>query len=78
MIDLSCYKAIIFGVKEVSRVKRVMMHGEFNGSNVSTIEAELMLVPGVLEVTLNSQNNAVYLKVDRDFDAVKARDVLSA
>lgn len=68
---------IIFGVKEVSRVKRVMMHGEFNGSNVSTIEAELMLVPGVLEVTLNSQNNAVYLKVDRDFDAVKARDVLS-
>jgi len=54
------------------------MHGEFNGSNVSTIEAELMLVPGVLEVTLNSQNNAVYLKVDRDFDAVKARDVLSA
>jgi len=69
---------IILGVKEVSRVKRVMMHGEFNGSNVSTIEAELMLVPGVLEVTLNSQNNAVYLKVDRDFDAVKARDVLSA
>ena len=62
----------------MSRVKRVMMHGEFNGSNVSTIEAELMLVPGVLEVTLNSQNNAVYLKVDRDFDAVKARDVLSA
>ncbi|USI28952.1 MFS transporter [Alteromonas macleodii] len=69
---------IILGVKEVSRVKRVMMNGDFDSSNVSSIEAELLLVPGVLEVTLNSQNNAVYLKVDRDFDAVKARDVLSA
>ena len=69
---------IIFGVKEASRVKRVMMNGEFDNSNISSIEAELMRVPGVLEVTLNSQNNAVYLKVDRDFDAVKARDVLSA
>ncbi|MCG7646488.1 MFS transporter [Alteromonas sp. Cnat3-28] len=69
---------IILGVKEVSRVKRVMMNGDFDSSNVSSIKAELLLVPGVLEVTLNSQNNAVYLKVDRDFDAVKARDVLSA
>ena len=69
---------IILGVKEVSRVKRVMMNGDFDSSNVSSIEADLLLVPGVLEVTLNSQNNAVYLKVDRDFDAVKARDVLSA
>ena|GEM_PF-5656014 len=65
-------------MKEASRVKRVMMNGEFDNSNISSIEAELMRVPGVLEVTLNSQNNAVYLKVDRDFDAVKARDVLSA
>ena len=63
-------------MKEASRVKRVMMNGEFDNSNISSIEAELMRVPGVLEVTLNSQNNAVYLKVDRDFDAVKARDVL--
>ena len=55
-----------------------MMNAEFDNSKVSTIESELMLVPGVLEVTLNGQNNAVYLKVDRDFDAVKARDVLSA
>ena len=62
----------------MSRVKRVMMNAELNSSNVASIEAELSLVPGVLEVTLNSQNNAVYLKVDRDFDAVKARDVLSA
>jgi MFS family permease len=69
---------IILGVKEVSRVKRVMMNAEFDNSKASTIESELMLVPGVLEVTLNGQNNAVYLKVDREFDAVKARDVLSA
>ena len=55
-----------------------MMYAKFDSSKASAIKSNLMLVPGVLEVTLNGQNNAVYLKVDRDFDAVKARDVLSA
>jgi len=68
---------VILGIKEVSRVKRVMMHGELTNADTDVIEDKLMRVPGVLEVTLNRQNNAVYLKVDRDFDAVKARDVLS-
>ena len=69
---------IIFGVKEVSRVKRVMMHGQFNDTDIDAIEGQLMSVPGVLEVTLSSESNAVYLKVNRDFDAVKAKDVLTA
>ncbi len=67
---------IVFGIKEVSRVKRVMMSGVFSSSDVPSLENKLRLVPGVLEVTLNSQSNVAYLKVDRDFDAVKARDVL--
>lgn len=67
---------IVFGIKEVSRVKRVMMSGVFSSADVPSLESKLRLVPGVLEVTLNSQNNVAYLKVDRDFDTVKARDVL--
>jgi multidrug efflux pump subunit AcrB len=47
-----------------------------NQSHQHNLEQQLSVVPGVLEVTLNGDNGAVYLKVNRDFDAVKARDVL--
>ena len=42
------------------------------------LSAKLMQVSGVLEVTLNSNSNAAYLKVNRDFNAVEARKVLES
>lgn len=68
---------IISGIKEVSRVKRVMMNVENpDASAQNTLKEQLLTVPGVLEVTFNTQSDAVYLKVDRDFDAIKARAVM--
>lgn len=68
---------IISGIKEVSRVKRVMMNVENpDASTQNTLKEQLLTVPGVLEVTFNTQSDAVYLKVDRDFDAIKARAVI--
>lgn len=68
---------IISGIKEVSRVKRVMMNVENpDASAQNTLKEQLLTVPGVLEVTFNTQSDAVYLKVDRDFDAIKARAVI--
>lgn len=69
---------IIYGLKEVSRVKRVMMNGSFNSHQEDALEKNISLVPGVLEVTLNSQNGTVYLKVNRDFDATQARAVIDS
>ena len=69
---------VVIGIKEVSRVKRVMMQYSFDTENVPSLETALLQVPGVLEVTLNSKAGAVYLKVNSDFDAIKARDVLAA
>lgn len=74
---------VINGLKEVSRVKRVMMQSSLNviameGAHQQDLERQLGVVPGVLEVTMNGDNGAVYLKVDSDFDAVKAREVLNA
>ena len=69
---------IISGLKEVSRVKRVMMNGNFNAQQQDALEKNISLVPGVLEVTLNSQNGTVYLKVNRDFDATQARAVIDS
>ena len=68
---------IIFGLKEVSRVKRVMMQGNIDASHQAEIERNLEQVPGVLEVTLNSDSGTVYLKVNRDFDAIKARAIIN-
>lgn len=67
---------VVVGLKEVSRVKRVMMTGHFSVNQQDHLEQKMILVPGVLEVTLNSQNGTVYLKVNRDFDATKARAVI--
>ena len=68
---------IVAGVREASRVKRVMMHAQLGNQIAEDIERQLLRVPGVLEATANSANGAVYLKVDREFDAVKAREVLT-
>ena len=65
-------------MKEVSRVKRVMMQVSLSGNLSEEMQKQLMQVPGVLEVTINDQSDSVYLKVDRDFDAVQARAVLNA
>ena len=69
---------VLYGMKEVSRVKRVMMQVSLSGNLSEEMQKQLMQVPGVLEVTINDQSDSVYLKVDRDFDAVKARAVLNA
>ncbi|WDT86372.1 MFS transporter [Alteromonas sp. 009811495] len=74
---------IIAGLKEVSRVKRVMMQASkpdavLDERSQQVLKQGLSAVPGVLDVTLNHHNGAVYLKVDRDFDALKAREVLDA
>ena len=76
-ISTILWLSILSGMKEVSRVKRVMMHGDFTQAKHPKITHDLLLVPGVLEATLSPENGAVYLKVDRDFDAVAARKVLN-
>ncbi|NDW15907.1 MFS transporter [Alteromonas genovensis] len=79
---------VISGLKEVSPVKRVMLNGlradvlldankQPDSTKQQALEEALLAVPGVLEVTLNADNGAAYLKVNRDFDAVKARAVLA-
>ena len=67
---------VLYGLKEVSRVRRVMMRAAIDTANLSDVNAQLTCVPGVLDVTVSSSQQAVYLKVNRDFDASQARAVL--
>ncbi|WP_414829341.1 MFS transporter [Alteromonas sp. H39] len=69
---------VVSGIKEVSRVKRVMMNARFSDSQTASLKSSLATVPGVLEITLSSEDGTVYLKVDRDFDASKARQILAS
>lgn len=72
---------VLFGLREVSKVKRVMMNTSFGSQQVTTIssaqlEQSLLHVDGVIEASMTSTKDAVYLKVNRDFDPVQARKVL--
>ncbi len=69
---------VVSGINEVSRVKRVMMNARFSDSQTASLKSSLATVPGVLEITLSSEEGAVYLKVDRDFDASQARQILAS
>ena len=69
---------VVFGIKEASRVKRVMMNAHFSDAQTESLKNSLSTVPGVLEITLSSEDGAVYLKVDRNFDASQARNILAS
>lgn len=69
---------VLSGLKEVSRVKRVTMSGQFIDDQILSLREKLLDTSGVLEVTLNSQQGAVYLKVNRDFDANEARRIIDS
>lgn len=68
---------VLLGLREVSRVKRVMMNARFSEADRTSLTESLKTLPGVLEVTLHAGEGAVYMKVSREFDATQARQVLS-
>ena len=77
-ISTLIWVVVLSGLKEVSRVKRITMSLDNTVAPNHHLSAKLMQVSGVLEVTLNSNSNAAYLKVNRDFNAVEARKVLES
>ena len=68
---------LLMGLKEVSRIQRVTL-AISGGSAKSHIIDALMGQPGVEEVTLNSNHDAVYLKVTRDFNMTTARQLVDS
>ncbi|MEW9797914.1 MFS transporter [Alteromonas sp. CYL-A6] len=68
---------VLNGLKEVSRVKRVMMQADFTDKAVGNLAARLSASPGVIDMTADADAGAVYLKVDSDFDAAIARRILN-
>ncbi len=68
---------LLMGLKEVSRIQRVTLAIN-GGSAKSHIIDALMGQPGVEEVTLNSNHDAVYLKVTRDFNMTTARQLVDS
>ncbi|QJR81237.1 MFS transporter [Alteromonas pelagimontana] len=67
---------ILHGLKEVGRVKRLLMHGEFSSAIEPDLHQALATVPGVQEITLSADDGSVYLKVTKGFERAKAREIL--
>lgn len=68
---------LLLGLNEVSRIQRVTLAIQSGAANPHIIDT-LMGQPGVEEVTLNSNHDAVYLKVTRDFNMTTARQVVDS
>lgn len=68
---------VLLGLKEVSRVQRVTLAINDGSAKPHIIDA-LKVQPGVEEVTLNGNHDAVYLKVTRDFNMTTARQLVDS
>lgn len=69
---------LLAGLKPVDKVKRVMLHGDFSQDNSVVVKQSLEQLPGVVETTVASQDQVVYLKVTAEFDINQAQLVVNA
>lgn len=67
---------LLLGFKEVGRLHRITLSGHFNSDNGRNALAQLSLLNGVVEVTLNRKKDAVYLKVNREFTISDAKYII--
>lgn len=67
---------LLRGLKEVERVKRVMLNAQFDEHDTRSLDSAMMALPGVQESVVSHAENAVYLKVTAEFDATAARKIL--
>lgn len=67
---------ILSGMREVHRVKRILLQGHFAEEHTAGVQLAFEQLAGVVETTVNGQSGAIYLKVNDDFDARAARDIL--
>ena len=68
---------VLFGLKEVTKLKRLAMQVDFNEQNKAALVSALDALPGVEEVVASSTERTVYLKITKAFDAQSARQVLA-
>ena len=67
---------VLAGLREVSRVKRVTLHTTVTMHQESELKMALSELLGVEESRINALEGVVYLKVNSDFDHMKATETL--
>ncbi|MBU2978097.1 MFS transporter [Alteromonas sp. C1M14] len=68
---------VLFGLKEVSKLKRVVLQFSVDEENQTAVQTALQSLTGVDEVVVSASDSVIYLKVSRAFDASAARTLLS-
>ena len=69
---------VLFGLREVKKLKRVMLSVDFSTRSPREIEDSLMSLPGVVDIASATDEGAVYLKVTKEFELEAARKYLTA
>ncbi|MEG3765462.1 MFS transporter [Alteromonas sp. 14N.309.X.WAT.G.H12] len=67
---------ILFGLKEVNKLKRVVLQAAIDDEKQSAVKTALHQLEGVEEVVVSTADNAIYLKVSREFDLAGAQALL--
>ncbi|MEQ5809621.1 MFS transporter [Alteromonas sp. NFXS44] len=76
-IGACVWMVILFGLKEVMKLKRLSMQVSFDKVDPTVLETELHKLEGVHEVVASRDESAVYLKITKAFDTSAARALLA-
>ena len=76
-IGACVWMVILFGLKEVMKLKRLSMQVSFDKVDPAVLETELHKLEGVHEVVASREESAVYLKITKAFDTSAARALLA-
>ncbi len=68
---------VLWGLKEVNKLKRVLLQGQFSAEQTEQVKQALHNLDGVAEVSLDHTSGAIFLKVNGDFKHNDATDVLN-
>ena len=76
-IGAACWIIILFGLKEVMKLRRLSMQVSFAHVQPQTLEKSLLQLEGVHEVVASESDGTVYLKISKEFDTKAARELLA-
>lgn len=76
-IGAACWIVILFGLKEVMKLRRLSMQVSFANVEPQVLEKSMMQLDGVHEVVASETDGTVYLKISKGFDARAARQLLA-
>ncbi|MBU3020601.1 MFS transporter [Aestuariibacter sp. A3R04] len=76
-IGAAIWIMVLSGMREVSKLKRLVLQADVSVSRQVALNNALMALPGVDDAVTSAKERAVYLKIEKNFDIDEARKVIA-